>query len=126
MIGVSPIEAPPPEIVGSPEVQALVQQMSQRTQVITREIAKAIVGQREIVLDVLTAIISRGHVLLIGMPGRRHPFPALRCASTDIALDHLPHGKSVRQQRRVVRGYKNDWAPAHGASRGPVSSAPTA
>jgi MoxR-like ATPase len=55
--------------VGSPEVQALVQQMSQRTQVITREIAKAIVGQREIVLDVLTAIISRGHVLLIGMPG---------------------------------------------------------
>jgi MoxR-like ATPase len=61
--------APPPAPVGSPEVQALVQQMSQRTQIITREIAKAIVGQREIVLDVLTAIISRGHVLLIGMPG---------------------------------------------------------
>jgi len=61
--------AVPSAPVGSPEVQALVQQMSQRTKVIMREIAKAIVGQREIVLDVLTAIISRGHVLLIGMPG---------------------------------------------------------
>ena len=64
-----PARVAPPEPVHSPEVQQLVQQMSQRTQIITREIAKAIVGQREIVLDVLTAIISRGHVLLIGMPG---------------------------------------------------------
>ena len=43
--------------------------MSQRTKLIEREIAKAIVGQVEIVREVLTAIISRGHVLLIGMPG---------------------------------------------------------
>jgi MoxR-like ATPase len=52
-----------------PEVQALVQAMSERTQIIEREIGKAIVGQTEIIRDVLTAIISRGHVLLIGMPG---------------------------------------------------------
>jgi MoxR-like ATPase len=72
--GAAPVAARVPadrgaEPVQSPEIQRLVQQMSQRTQLIMREIGKAIVGQREIVLDVLTAIISRGHVLLIGMPG---------------------------------------------------------
>ena len=51
------------------EVQELIRAMSQRTKIIEREIAKAIVGQVEIVREVLTAVISRGHVLLIGMPG---------------------------------------------------------
>jgi len=54
---------------GSPEVQAMIRQMSERMKVIEREIGKAIVGQLDIVRDMLTAIISRGHVLLIGMPG---------------------------------------------------------
>jgi MoxR-like ATPase len=53
----------------SAELQALVQQMKGRTERIMAEIAKAIIGQKEIVTDVLTAIIARGHVLLIGMPG---------------------------------------------------------
>jgi len=47
----------------------LVPAMAGRTKLILTEIAKGIVGQKEIVLDVLTAVISRGHVLLIGMPG---------------------------------------------------------
>ena len=60
---------PPAVPVGSPEVQALIRQMSEQTKLIEREIGKAIVGQLNIIRDVLTAIISRGHVLLIGMPG---------------------------------------------------------
>ena len=55
--------------VDAEEVQALVKRMSVLTKRIGDEIGKAIVGQREIVMDMLTAIISRGHVLLIGMPG---------------------------------------------------------
>ena len=51
------------------EVHELVTAMSQRTKLIEREIGKAIVGQLEIIREVLTAIVSRGHVLLIGMPG---------------------------------------------------------
>ncbi|TSA36998.1 MAG: FHA domain-containing protein [Verrucomicrobiaceae bacterium] len=50
-------------------LETLVPAMADRTKVILGEISKGIVGQREIILDVLTAIISRGHVLLIGMPG---------------------------------------------------------
>jgi MoxR-like ATPase len=53
----------------SVELQALVQRMKGHTERIMAEIAKAIVGQKEIITDVLTAIIARGHVLLIGMPG---------------------------------------------------------
>ena len=53
----------------SAQLRAVVQQMQQRTDKIMAEIAKAIVGQKDIVTDVLTAIIARGHVLLIGMPG---------------------------------------------------------
>ncbi len=58
-----------PVQVDSPEVLALIREMSERTKVIEHEIGKAIVGQLDIVRDMLTAIISRGHVLLIGMPG---------------------------------------------------------
>jgi MoxR-like ATPase len=53
----------------SSEVQDLVSRMSALTEEIRKEIGKAIVGQVDIVMDMLTAIISRGHVLLIGMPG---------------------------------------------------------
>ncbi|HEY2341979.1 MAG TPA: AAA family ATPase, partial [Chthoniobacteraceae bacterium] len=55
--------------VGSPEVHAIIRQMSAQTKAIEREIGKSIVGQLGIIRDMLTAIISRGHVLLIGMPG---------------------------------------------------------
>jgi MoxR-like ATPase len=53
----------------APGVQELVSRMSALTEEIRKEIGKAIVGQVDIVMDMLTAIISRGHVLLIGMPG---------------------------------------------------------
>ncbi|HEY3897370.1 MAG TPA: AAA family ATPase [Chthoniobacter sp.] len=72
-IAAAPVETAvqrlPEASVESAELQAVVQQMKGRTGKIMTEIAKAIVGQKEIVTDVLTAIIARGHVLLIGMPG---------------------------------------------------------
>jgi len=60
--------APEPQLE-SAELEALVQQMRGKTESIMAEIGKAIIGQKAIVTDVLTAIIARGHVLLIGMPG---------------------------------------------------------
>ena len=50
-------------------IQAAVREMSLKTRLIESEISKAIIGQREIVAELLTAIISGGHVLMIGMPG---------------------------------------------------------
>jgi MoxR-like ATPase len=63
--------APPPEDapVHDAAIQALVQQMSLRTKAIGAEMGKVIIGQNEIVSQLLTAIISNGHVLMIGMPG---------------------------------------------------------
>ena len=55
--------------VSEERVEAIVRSMSQKTQIITQEIGKAIIGQTEIVGQLLTAIISNGHVLMIGMPG---------------------------------------------------------
>ena len=43
--------------------------MSEKTRIITQEIGKAIIGQTDIIGQLLTAIISNGHVLMIGMPG---------------------------------------------------------
>jgi MoxR-like ATPase len=59
----------PEQVRDNPAIQAIVTQMRQRTDLIMSEIGKAIVGQKDIVGDVLCAIIARGHVLLIGMPG---------------------------------------------------------
>ena len=50
-------------------IEAVVRTMSEKTRVITEEIGKAIIGQKEIVSQLLMAIISNGHVLMIGMPG---------------------------------------------------------
>ena len=51
------------------EIQATVREMSVKTERLKAEISKAIIGQKEIVSELLTAIISNGHVLMIGMPG---------------------------------------------------------
>ncbi len=59
----------PEAVRENPAIQAIVTQMRARTDVIMAEIGKAIIGQKDIVGDVLCAIIARGHVLLIGMPG---------------------------------------------------------
>jgi MoxR-like ATPase len=53
----------------NPEILATVREMSVKTERLKAEIGKAIIGQKEIVAELLTAIISNGHVLMIGMPG---------------------------------------------------------
>ncbi len=50
-------------------VQEIVRSMSEKTRLIKAEIGKAIIGQSDIIEQLLTAIISNGHVLMIGMPG---------------------------------------------------------
>lgn len=56
---------------GAPDdsILARVKEMSVKTRLIEAEISKAIIGQKEIIGELLTAIISQGHVLMIGMPG---------------------------------------------------------
>lgn len=71
----APESAPmqPQELVpGTPEHEAirnLIDRMSVKTKLIEAEIGKAIIGQKEIVRELLTALISNGHVLMIGLPG---------------------------------------------------------
>ena len=61
------VEAPTP----SPE-EHLAQQRhraSQLAQALRHELQKVVIGQREVIDDVLTALIAGGHVLLEGVPG---------------------------------------------------------
>jgi MoxR-like ATPase len=67
-------EAAPAVVEVAPEVRedqvrAIVQRMSENTKRIETEISKAIIGQKEVIWQLLTAIVSNGHVLMIGMPG---------------------------------------------------------
>ena len=56
-------------IEASKDDLALVQAMQQRAGMIRREISKVIVGQFNVVEEILMAMIGGGHALLIGMPG---------------------------------------------------------
>lgn len=47
----------------------LVQQMKDRTDAIRREVGKVIVGQRDVLDQVLMCMMASGHALLIGLPG---------------------------------------------------------
>lgn len=48
---------------------ALADKLSEAYQTLTKEISKVIIGQEEVVKLVLTGILSRGHCLLVGVPG---------------------------------------------------------
>jgi MoxR-like ATPase len=73
--------APPPEQSVKKQKQSLkvqgaseddirlVKEMSKRSQKIRNEIAKVIIGQVEIIDQVMMVIIAGGHGLLVGMPG---------------------------------------------------------
>ena len=57
-----------PAVSGSsPEVQR--QRAIQLAQALRLELQKAVIGQREVIDDVLTALIAGGHVLVEGVPG---------------------------------------------------------
>ena len=61
-----------PDTQLTPEHEAirdLIDQMSVKTRLIEKEIGKAIIGQKEVVRELLTALVSNGHVLMIGLPG---------------------------------------------------------
>jgi len=47
----------------------LLAHFKQSKQIITQEISKVIVGQHEVIDQMLAAVLSRGHCLLIGVPG---------------------------------------------------------
>ena len=72
----APVAPPPPAPLpplhvpsARPEEVDLVVQMRQRTDAIRAEVGKVIVGQRDVLDQVLMCMIARGHALLIGLPG---------------------------------------------------------
>src|SRR4051812_46431481 len=51
-----------------PEAQA-VRELAQAYEKMTEQIGKVIVGQKQVVEELLMALFSRGHCLLVGVPG---------------------------------------------------------
>ncbi len=49
--------------------ESLIDEFTRLRQVMVNEIGKAIIGQREVLDQVFAAILSRGHCLLVGVPG---------------------------------------------------------
>ena len=66
-----PVQAPPAKapVMTTADDLALVEQMSKHMDVIRAETAKVIVGQREVLDQILMCMIAGGHALLVGMPG---------------------------------------------------------
>ena len=50
-------------------LEMLVRQFAQHRQVMMRELSKVIIGQQQVLDQILAAILSRGHCLLVGVPG---------------------------------------------------------
>ena len=60
---------PDPASMTTPEDLKLVERMRQSTDLIRREVGKVIIGQEEVLNQILMCIIAGGHALLIGLPG---------------------------------------------------------
>ena len=68
----------------------LVRQIGETHTRIRGEIAKQIVGQELVLDDLLTAIIARGHALLIGVPGLAKTLMVQTIAQvTDLAFKRI-------------------------------------
>jgi len=63
----APVESAPPVIEHDPA--AVLEQLAPRLRLLQDEVAKVIVGQEQIVSAALYALFSRGHCLLVGVPG---------------------------------------------------------
>ncbi|HEY5793334.1 MAG TPA: MoxR family ATPase [Chthoniobacterales bacterium] len=61
-------EPPAPEAAASPDLDA-VQFCRSAYQEVQREISKVVVGQTSVVEEILIAILTRSHALLVGVPG---------------------------------------------------------
>jgi MoxR-like ATPase len=59
----------PQAVEASPEDLKLVQQMKDHAQTIREEVGKIIIGQKDVIDEILMAMIAGGHALLVGMPG---------------------------------------------------------
>jgi MoxR-like ATPase len=55
--------------MGSPSEQAVVEELGDAFAALSEQIGKVIVGQREVVEQLLIGLFSRGHCLLVGVPG---------------------------------------------------------
>ena len=60
---------PEPEYNAAPDELALVEKMRDYTDRIRTEVGKVIIGQREVLDQILMCILANGHALLIGLPG---------------------------------------------------------
>jgi len=88
------------------------------------ELAKAIVGQREVVDRVLASLIAAGHVLLEGVPGVGKTLVARALAKTfggsttrvqhDARAVHARPDARRRRRPRSLRRRERDDAPAQG------------
>lgn len=54
--------------LASDDLQA-VQQLNEAYQAITKELSKVIVGQQQVIEELLVSMFARGHCLLVGVPG---------------------------------------------------------
>ena len=64
-----PPKPPEPEYNAAPDELALVEKMRDYTDRIRAEVGKVIIGQREVLDQILMCILANGHALLIGLPG---------------------------------------------------------
>jgi MoxR-like ATPase len=57
------------ELVSAPETEQAVTRLREAREALKREMAKVVVGQDRVIDSLLVALLSRGHALMIGVPG---------------------------------------------------------
>jgi MoxR-like ATPase len=55
--------------IQNPEELKVIEQLAQARQLLSAEIHKAVIGQDEVIEQILLAMFSRGHCLMVGVPG---------------------------------------------------------
>lgn len=62
-------DSPPATAAGPEEIERRMAEFRERHERVQREVGRIIVGNREVVSGIVTCLLTRGHVLLEGIPG---------------------------------------------------------
>ena len=91
-----------------------VHRLNEAYQQITTELSKVIVGQKQVIEELLVAMFARGHCLLVGVPGLAKTL-MIRTVADALALQVQPH--SVHARPDAVGHHRHGGHPGRPGDR---------
>ena len=102
---------------------AAVERLADAYRRITDELGKVIVGQQQVIEELLVAMFARGHCLLVGVPGLAKTL-MIRTLADALSAQVQPHSVHARPDAGRHHRHRSDSGRSHAPARGRFAFCP--